>query len=810
MQQFIATPDPRYISSLDEARDIAALFMDSLVGGFDTETTGLELTRSRIKVFSVALADARFAVPIQYLDEFVPWLTSTEHTKVFTNAKFDLHMLATRGIYCRGNIFCTLPMDWLLDENRDHHGLKESAKDHLGLRMTPFKQVFGDVGTVNDEVETLCRIVDALDGDDEASAIGLLVEVGQADADPEVLAGIKKLLMYQRARAAMKPTSLVKIARDTGITTRTSGKSGALVDLARIMDPTFEDIPARLRDEYLGGVFDDPEMLISVQDELLRRLQPAVKVPHGLQALDMLRLIMGDYASLDAWASLRLEIFYEDALSQESIVTDQGEQLTLWDYYLDTAMPFTRVLWNMERRGMAIDLEGAVEVGTPLKAEMDLIERNLVSQFGIDFNIRSSDDLLNILYTYDEQNDVWVDQFGRPPQKQTKGGASGIRRPSVDKTVLEDLADVGDENAQLIIDYRKNAKLYDTYIKKMPSWVDAYGRVHTTLKQTGTVTMRLSSADPNLQNIPTKGSLGKKIRKLFVAGRWGDVPNYDICLDEVMDVPLPDLPDDFPMRLIVADYSQLEMCIFAHFSEDPVMIDAICSGRDLHCVTTSVAGGFDYDLVKAAKDAYEHGTATEEQEWLVEQRSSYKSVGFGLLYGIGAVKLGRQLKLPVESYASRYGTRFRCPQAEQLIKTYFGVYPGARAFIDNTHAQCAEDLFVTTIAGRMRRLPDIASSEKGVVAMAKRQAVNSRIQGSAADIVNRAMLKCERSRELRALGVRMLLQVHDELIFEVPDLPEFIAPAEAEIKRLMSNPFNLRVPIKTSSGTGYNWGESKK
>jgi DNA polymerase I-like protein with 3'-5' exonuclease and polymerase domains len=810
MQQFISTPDPRYIDSLEEAREVASWLMNSIVGGFDTETTGLDLVRSRIKVFSVAIDEARFAVPIRYLDEFVPWLTSVEHTKVFTNAKFDMHMLATRGIYCRGNIFCTLPMDWLLDENRDHHGLKETAKDHLGLRMTPFKQVFGDVGTINDEVETLGRIVDALDSDDEHSAIGLLVEVGQAEASQEVLAGIKKLLLYQRSRTAMKTTSLVKIARDTGVTTRTAGKSGALVDLARIMDPDLEDIPAKLRDEYLGGVFDDPDVMFGVQEEVLRQLQPQVKIPYGVPALDMLRLIMGDYASLDAWASLRLGTFYEGALSKEYIITDQGEPTSLWDFYLETSMPFTRVLWNMERRGMAIDLEGAIEVGTPLKTDMDRIERDLVSQFGIEFNIRSSDDLLSILYSYDEDNDVWADQFGRPPQKWTKGGASGIKKPSVDKTVLEDLADVGDENAQLVIDHRKSAKLYDTYIKKMPGWVDPYCRVHTTLKQTGTVTQRLSSADPNLQNIPTKGSLGKKIRKLFVAGKWGDVPNYDICLDEVMDVELPDLPADFPMRLIVADYSQLEMCIFAHFSEDPVMINAICGGQDLHCVTTSVAGGLDYDLVKAAKDAYENGTATPEQEWLVEQRSAYKSVGFGLLYGIGAVKLGRQLKLPVESYSSRHGTRFRCPQAEQLIKTYFGVYPGARAFIDNTHAQCTEDLFVTTIAGRMRRLPDIASSDKGVVAMAKRQAVNSRIQGSAADIVNRAMLKCERSRKLRSLGVRMLLQVHDELIFEVPDLPEFVTPAEAEIKRLMSDPFNLRVPIKTSSGTGYNWGESKK
>ena len=188
-----------------------------------------------------------------------------------------------------------------------------------------------------------------------------------------------------------------------------------------------------------------------------------------------------------------------------------------------------------------------------------------------------------------------------------------------------------------------------------------------------------------------------------------------------------------------------------------------------------------------------------------------KAVGFGLLYGIGAVKLGTQLGLPIQKKRSRRTGRSYevCPEAESLINTYFNIYPEVRKFIEDTHYYCEEDLFVQTVRGRYRRLPDILSDERGLASQARRQSVNSIIQGSAADIAVQAMLNCEFSGELRELGVRMLLQIHDELVFEVPNIPEVVQRAKELVKELMENPIPMAVPILISMDEAFSWGEAK-
>jgi DNA polymerase-1 len=335
--------------------------------------------------------------------------------------------------------------------------------------------------------------------------------------------------------------------------------------------------------------------------------------------------------------------------------------------------------------------------------------------------------------------------------------------------------------------------------------VDGFSRIHTGLLAHGTVTGRLSSRNPNLQNIPARGEWGSKIRKLFVAGKYGD--SLPFCHESVAHVDVPDFDSDQEMTLIVADYAQLEMRIMAHMSNDQTMCDTIESGRDLHSMTAALAGGYDYDKIVAAKKA---DNPTPEDLELIDIRAGMKAVGFGLLYGIGAGKLGRQLGLNVVPKTSRSGFTYdTCPEAQDLIDTYFNIYPDVYDFIETTKERVDEDLHVRTLLGRYRRLPEMLSNLSGLRNRTMRQSVNSIIQGSAADIVNTAMLRCEMSEELRALGVRMLLQVHDELVFEVPKIPEIIDEAKRIIREKMENPLPMRVPIIVSMDEAHSWGEAK-
>ena len=291
-----------------------------------------------------------------------------------------------------------------------------------------------------------------------------------------------------------------------------------------------------------------------------------------------------------------------------------------------------------------------------------------------------------------------------------------------------------------------------------------------------------------------------------------------LCMEHLRKVPVPRLDADFPMRLLVADYRQLEMRIMAHMSRDEGMIEAILDGLDLHCQTVVLASergvpgipaNLEYAEVKAAKSA---DKPTPEQAVLAAARGNLKSTGFGIIYGIGALKLGMQLGLPIVKKVHRNGkSRDWCPQAQELIKSYLeDIYPGVGKFIEETKDRCHEELVVHTIIGHPRRLPDIISRDRMLSSQAERQAPNARIQGSGADITNEAMLRCEEDEELRSLGVRLLLQVHDELVFEVPDDPQFIKPARKRIHTLMEDPFPMRVPIEIDIEEGYNWGDAKQ
>lgn len=478
-----------------------------------------------------------------------------------------------------------------------------------------------------------------------------------------------------------------------------------------------------------------------------------------------------EYSGLDAYATHRVHSYLRDRLRDESI----GTGWSLWDHFTSWEVPFTQVLWNMERRGFTICTGHLRTQKGPMEKAMLDIEGEIAQMAGWVVNINSTKQLRTLFF----------DQLKYEIVKMTDGGKTGNKAPSTDEEVLQTFIDKkGCPFSKLIMEHRKISKIYGTYIEGLLSWVDKEMRIHTTLKQGGTVTGRLSSADPNLQNIPRPKGDRFRIREAFTAAPG--------------------------KRLVVADYDQLEMKLMAHFSGDPRMVEAIASGKDLHCVTVALMFGENYDEVIAAKKSK---SPTPEQEILLMKRQSAKAVGFGLIYGIGPQKLAGQLSDELKRLVTK-------EEASNDIKRYFSAFPGVDTFIRGTHQACHRTEFVQTILGRKRRLPQInarggqAADEdaKGIVAEARRQSVNSIIQGTASDVAKAAMLQAEHDDVLKSIGAQLLMQIHDELIFEVDDHPEAIAATKKRVKEIMEDPFTnfkLNVPLTTEAHDGYTWTEAK-
>jgi len=836
--RIVRTPVPVYTSTVREAQQWRALFESEgrYQGlGVDTETTGLDIVRDRIRFFSLAVREARICAPVRLLPVFAELLEDESIEKRLSNSQYDQHLLANHGIRLRGHIVDTIDMDFCIDENRQgNHGLKSCAHEYLGLRMTPFKEVFGSAGGKDEEVRTLCEIHDILELNDyegeraaaQAWARDVLLRLKRVEGDPAVLNDLKRLHLSLKARTCtLTPRQVVSIAEEHGLVESHSGAHRYVSEFMELLGNAGE-WPSKERKALVPLTEDDDNLR-----EVTQRVHDHLLAQTGISGdpVEMLRESTADYASLDAWGShqlvdrMRELLAGEDmAMITEDVAAGRADPVYLLDHYEERRTRFSQILWNLERRGFRIDVEQTHAYAVDMQKELDRIERAIVKETGdLSFNPRSTDQLLSKLFEQDSQG-RWFDPFGDPPKKYTKGSTAANKTPSTDKEVLEELAGKGHPLSILIREHRQFRKLASDYMEGLPQWVDRLQRIHTSLNAGGARTWRLSSNDPNLQNIPAKGKWGKLIRRLFIAGRWGDV-SPDICLPHLRNVEPPDLDPDFPMRLIVADFKQLEMCILAHFSKDDAMIEAIRSKQDLHCKTVALASmlgaaglpkGITYEEAKAAKDAEdkEGYKLTAREELLVDARKALKGTGFGIVYGIGALKLGMQLGLPIVKRPGKKGQppRDTCPEAQDLIDRYlWEIFPGVGRFIEETRGQCEQDLVVYTVLGHPRRLPDIISNDRQRKAQAERQAPNSRIQGSAADICNEAMDRCEGDVELRQLGARMLMQVHDELIWEVPDIPEVVASAKSRIKKLMENPFNMRVPILVDVKDAPNWGEGK-
>ena len=492
--------------------------------------------------------------------------------------------------------------------------------------------------------------------------------------------------------------------------------------------------------------------------------------------------VQTEYASLDAWATFRLAELLKDKLTE--VKYEKG--FSAWDHFIEVEVPFTRVLWDMERAGICVSGGYLEDIKEPMDDAPAEMLSDFVAEAGRPINPRSVLQLREVFFEKDEDENgdtIWIDPFGDPPRKMTKGGTSGNPQPSLDKEVLEDWAGRGNQMAKILRAYRDMSKIHGTYVVGLAGWLDDSSRIHSTFNQTGTVTGRLSSRDPNLQNIPRPGK-----DPFFIRGAFTVYPGK---------------------VLLVLDYQQLEMRLMAHYSGDEAMIDAILSGKDLHSFTVSQMGmGATYEDVVGAKKA---AHPTKWQEELLELRQRAKAVGFGLIYGIGEVLLGKNLGLPILDRYDRGRYRQTCPEAAELTRAYFRVFPGVKAFIQDTKKATRRIGYVQTLAGRLRRLPDINSQNRMLASQAERQAVNSIIQGSAGDIVKSAMIAASDDEDLDKLDVEMLLQIHDELVFEMPDVLAVREGALRIITDIMENPFSepLDVPLPVDGGFGYTWGDAK-
>lgn len=404
--------------------------------------------------------------------------------------------------------------------------------------------------------------------------------------------------------------------------------------------------------------------------------------------------------------------------------------------YNEIELPLTAVLADMELAGIAVDREKLAEMSLELNQHIEAVAQEIYDLAGEEFNINSPRQLAHILF----------ERLGLPARKRTKTGYS------TDAAVLEELAGEHPIVPKLLT-YRQLVKLKGTYVDGLAAVIDpATGRLHTTFHQTVTATGRLSSAEPNLQNIPIRLELGRKIRKVFVPRNPGNL-------------------------LLTADYSQIELRILAHLADDPALIKAFREDQDIH--TQTAAEVFGVPLASVTP----------------EMRSRAKAVNFGIVYGISDFGLARDIGV------SR-------TEARRFIDRYLTRFSGVKAFIERTIRDAREQGYVTTLFNRRRYLPELFHPNRATRAFGERAAVNTRIQGSAADIIKLAMVNLHRQLVQRGLATKMVLQVHDELIFDVPR-EEFDEVATL-VKEKMEGAVRLNVPLLVELKAGPNWYEVQR
>lgn len=398
-------------------------------------------------------------------------------------------------------------------------------------------------------------------------------------------------------------------------------------------------------------------------------------------------------------------------------------------------LPLSSVLARMQARGIALDVGYLRAMAEEVRTQMAELRERIYELAGEEFNLNSPPQLRQVLY----------EKLGLAPGKRTPKG-----QLSTDASVLEKLRD-RHPIVEAILSWRELDKLHSTYLEALPRQVDpADGRVHTTFNQTGAATGRLSSANPNLQNIPARTELGRRIRRAFIPGS----------------------PDQL---LLVADYSQIELRILAHLADDEGLRAAFASGQDIHAATAAAVYGLPLDQVDP------------------QTRNRAKAVNYGLAYGMNAYGLASRLEITPD-------------EAQAFIDAYFASFPRIKEYLDRQVARATADGFTETLLGRRRYIPELQSSNPRVREMGRRMALNAPIQGSAADVFKLGMLRVDRALRASDLDCHMLLTVHDELVFEVEG--GRVAEAAALVKAEMEAAYELSVPLRADVGWGANWAEA--
>jgi DNA polymerase-1 len=416
---------------------------------------------------------------------------------------------------------------------------------------------------------------------------------------------------------------------------------------------------------------------------------------------------------------------------KESLETELQKQ-GLWQLFTEVEMALVPVLVAMEDNGILLDTDLLREMSLEHGQELLRLEKEIYGSVGHQFNINSPQQLGKVLF----------EELRLPQSRRTKTGYS------TEASVMEALRGAH-PIIELILKYRQLSKLKSTYVDALPALINhKTRRVHTNFNQTGTATGRLSSSDPNLQNIPIRGETGSKIRKAIIAP-----------------------PGAY---LLSADYSQIDLRVLAHLSQDPGLIAAFAHDEDIHAMTASKIFG-----IPAA-------------EVTSEMRRNAKTVNFGVVYGMS-------------DYGLEQATNLSREEASQFIALYFEKYPKVKEYLDATKEQARKLGYVQTVLGRRRFLPEINSSNRMVREAAERMAINAPVQGSSADIIKIAMINLHREMEKRNLKSKMLLQIHDELLFEVPE--EEVGEMKSLVVELMSRAFELCVPVRIDIKLGRNWGE---
>ncbi len=427
-------------------------------------------------------------------------------------------------------------------------------------------------------------------------------------------------------------------------------------------------------------------------------------------------------------------------LTEASVITfrladafrEEIKQAGLTQLYEEIDLPLVPVLARMEQAGVKIDTAALAQMSNELEREIGVKAKEIYAAAGTEFNVSSPKQLGDVLF-----NKLNL-------AKPIKYGKGRVISTAVD--VLETLAE-DHPIARMVLDYRQLTKLKSTYVDTLPALINrSTGRLHTTFAQTGTATGRLSSANPNLQNIPIRTELGRGIRAAFIAE-----PRH---------------------VLLTADYSQIELRLLAHFSRDPLLVEAYRRGDDIHTLTASQVFGVPPLMVTA------------------DHRRAAKVVNFGIVYGLSPFGLSQNLGIEPS-------------EAKQFIAAYFEKYSGVRAFIDKTLEEARRNLNVRTLFGRIRPIPDINSKNANQRGFAERTAVNTPLQGTAADLIKIAMIRIDAALSARNLKSRMTLQVHDELVFEVPE--NEIDEMKSLVREHMEKAHTLTVPLQVEIGVGQNW-----